>query len=448
MSQKTDTNRPGRMFSFLIYLFLLFQGIPFAEVQFQDLRTFPDSSLDPVVDVDNLGQGQNTVFSAFGDYDRDGDLDIYVVNNGSSNVLYRNNLCDIENPCDGVGNSFSRTHTLAFEKMTTPQNTELTILRDGISSSKFAKWIDYDKDGDLDLYVVNDGMNRLFINNLFSVENPFDPFSSLPIASRALKQNSFSYKVHPELIVQMSSEDDMFVVTSIQSVAGVRIAERGLFEDSSADFIRLNPKPAPGMYVEITDATNPSLLGNRYTILDVLSPTSLRLDSRAEPTALIIRYRILSDSKFQQRNVDEFLNLFSAEDGAFNNRVLYELKLADESFSLLERQVEIGDQVVIQSTDSEGGTTLADVVQVDPSSFSLTPPPILNEVLVQDNFSFGLRRKNGEVLLQKFFRDLSLSIQATGLQSGDEIFIKSGADRKSTRLNSSHSQQSRMPSSA
>ena len=414
------------MITLLLHLFLIFTVATSADVEFQDFRSFPDSSQDPVVDIDSFGLGQNTVFSAFGDYDLDGDLDIYVVNDGTSNVLYRNKLCDIENPCNGVGSSFSRTHTLGFEKMTNPKNSALTILRDGISSSKFAKWIDYDKDGDLDLYVVNDGMNRLFINNLFSVEKPYDPFSALPLANQVVQRDSFSYKIHPELLVQMSSEDDMFVVTSVQSLTGVRISEGGLFEDSGIDYLRLNPKPAPGMYLEISDATDETFLGNRYTILDVLGSTSLRLDSKPEPSALIIRYRIITDSKFQQSNVDEFLNLFSAEDGAFNNRVLYQLKVPDEAFSLLDSQVEVGDQIILQSAEFEGGTTLANIAQVDPTSFSVTPPPVLAGGLIQDNFSFGLRRKNGEVLLQKFFRDLTLQIQSAGLQAGDEIFIKSG----------------------
>ena len=44
--------------------------------------------------------------------------------------------------------------------------------------------------------------------------------------------------------------------------------------------------------------------------------------------------------------------------------------------------------------------------------------------------------------------DQLLSSSKTRLENGDVLVISQKVDRKSTRLNSSHSQQSRMPSSA
>jgi hypothetical protein len=77
-----------------------------------------------------------------GDYDADGDIDIYVTNFGAANRLYRNN-----------GNStFADVGSLAG-------------VNDG-GNGIGAAWSDYDADGDLDLYLANWGSdNRLYRNN-------------------------------------------------------------------------------------------------------------------------------------------------------------------------------------------------------------------------------------------------------------------------------------------
>ena len=83
-----------------------------------------------------LGNGDG---AAWGDYDADGDLDLYLANH-SSNQLLRN---------DGLG---------VF--------TDVTVLPlDDPSNSHGAAWCDYDNDGDLDLYLCNEGPNRLFRND-------------------------------------------------------------------------------------------------------------------------------------------------------------------------------------------------------------------------------------------------------------------------------------------
>ncbi len=68
--------------------------------------------------------------ATWGDYDNDGDLDLFVANRGGGNFLYRND-----------GASFTR-------------------MKDGpIATDNFgsisASWGDYDNDGDLDLFVAN-----------------------------------------------------------------------------------------------------------------------------------------------------------------------------------------------------------------------------------------------------------------------------------------------------
>jgi enediyne biosynthesis protein E4 len=101
-----------------------------------------DGEFVEVADVLGLsatGPGQGI---AWGDYDLDGDLDLYVVNNGTPNLLYRNE-----------DDSFVEV------------SGKLGVNDDGDGSG--AVWTDHDLDGDLDLYVVNYGQaNRFYQNGL------------------------------------------------------------------------------------------------------------------------------------------------------------------------------------------------------------------------------------------------------------------------------------------
>ena len=78
--------------------------------------------------------------AAWGDYDNDGDLDLYLARSGQTNRLYRNN-----------GNG-------------TFTDVGGTAGVDNNDEGRSVAWGDYDNDGHLDLYLVNDGPNRLFRN--------------------------------------------------------------------------------------------------------------------------------------------------------------------------------------------------------------------------------------------------------------------------------------------
>ncbi len=97
----------------------------------------------PPLDASYLFYG-NTKGVAWGDYDNDGDLDLYVSMwaGGLGNRLFRN---------DGGG---------AFTDVTTPP------LNDNGYGAGIA-WVDYDNDGDLDIFVANGGTesNKLFRND-------------------------------------------------------------------------------------------------------------------------------------------------------------------------------------------------------------------------------------------------------------------------------------------
>ncbi len=82
----------------------------------------------------------NSTGGSWGDYDNDGDFDLFVTNySGANNNLYKNN---------GDG---------SFTKITTG-----AIVNDG-GNSVGSSWGDYDNDGDLDLFVSNDNNENEFL---------------------------------------------------------------------------------------------------------------------------------------------------------------------------------------------------------------------------------------------------------------------------------------------
>ncbi len=83
-----------------------------------------------------VSEAQSTTMGIWGDYDNDGDLDLFVANiqqNPTKPALYRN---------EGNG------------QFVTTTQTELGDILDNIPAPQGGYWGDYDNDGDLDLYVL------------------------------------------------------------------------------------------------------------------------------------------------------------------------------------------------------------------------------------------------------------------------------------------------------
>jgi len=93
-----------------------------------------------------VADGGNANGEAWADFDGDGNLDLFLANNGSANHLFRNN----------GDSTFTEIGSLAGVAQT--------------ANSRGVAWGDFDSDGDLDLYVTKNGAaNTLFVNNL----NPY-----------------------------------------------------------------------------------------------------------------------------------------------------------------------------------------------------------------------------------------------------------------------------------
>ncbi len=148
--------------------------------------------LSPWVDnSDDIDNPQRSIGVAWGDYDGDGFEDLYLTNSADLNRLYHNegdgSFTDdtISTPLDS-GNNARSVNWIDIDK---DGDLDLYLVKwmdpnrlfyndgngnlyeagarglDDSSISEASCWVDYDLDGDLDLYLVKAGSNRLFRNN-------------------------------------------------------------------------------------------------------------------------------------------------------------------------------------------------------------------------------------------------------------------------------------------
>jgi hypothetical protein len=103
----------------------------------------------PIINGSIVTESHSTWGCAWGDYDNDGDMDLFVSNGPEKSLLYRNNR-------DGT-----------FDKITNSA-VNITLSRDSVANaSGGAAWGDYDNDGHLDLFMTGypTQTNALFHNN-------------------------------------------------------------------------------------------------------------------------------------------------------------------------------------------------------------------------------------------------------------------------------------------
>ncbi len=133
--------------------------------------SFTAITSDPVVTSGGNSQG-----SSWGDYDNDGDLDLFVANKDQNNFLYVNN---------GDG-SFTAV-------------TSDPVVTSG-GSSQGSAWGDYDNDGDLDLFVANLNQN----NFLYTNNGNANHWINLALVGRASNVSAIGAKVRLKATIESS----------------------------------------------------------------------------------------------------------------------------------------------------------------------------------------------------------------------------------------------------
>ncbi|TDJ72330.1 MAG: CRTAC1 family protein [Planctomycetota bacterium] len=189
---------------------------------------FEDATAGSGVDVPRA----LSVGAAFGDYDDDGDADLYVTTYRGGNHLFRSNG-------DGT-----------FEDVTETSNTGYT----GHSNS--ATWFDYDGDGDLDLYLCNIG---IFTTGTISREaNYFYKGEALPFTEVAKTPDR---RVPGEADV-LFRNDGGGKFTDVTAAAGIASAEwngdiavADIDLDGDLDFYTSNMFGANHLYLNNGDGT-------------------------------------------------------------------------------------------------------------------------------------------------------------------------------------------------
>jgi len=142
--------------------------------------------------IDTIG---NSFGAAFGDYDNDGDFDLFVVNYGQSNQLFRNDgpgvWIDVSSgPIPAGGLSWNVAwadydNDADLDCYVTQQGPNQLLRNDGggvftdvatgpladTNDTRGAAWADYDNDGELDLYLANHGTGNVLVRNDLNTGN-------------------------------------------------------------------------------------------------------------------------------------------------------------------------------------------------------------------------------------------------------------------------------------
>jgi hypothetical protein len=165
-----------------------------------DITTFTD-----VTDTYGVGGGEtNSTGCAWGDFDKDGDFDLYVCNNDTDNELYRNN-----------GSYFTDISASSGTNSSEP--------------SYHALWVDYDSDGDEDLFVTNSTSSNLYLNtgggNFFEVSSIAGVEFGLAVGAAA---SDYNLDGRPDLyIARSNNQNDILLQNDGNLNTWLNIALRG-----------------------------------------------------------------------------------------------------------------------------------------------------------------------------------------------------------------------------
>ncbi|MBI1266666.1 MAG: T9SS type A sorting domain-containing protein [Cryomorphaceae bacterium] len=163
----------------------------------------------------SAGMPQNTNWetfgASFGDYDCDGGLDFYICNYNVSgtttNHLFRNNL-------DGT-----------FSDVTVQSGTS-----NGVQNTFQSCWIDYNLDGRLDLYVIND---RLQYPNALYLNNGDGTFTDVAIATNS-NLHIYAMTITPGDF-DNDADEDIYITNGLEGNAFL-VNEGTTFQESALEY--------------------------------------------------------------------------------------------------------------------------------------------------------------------------------------------------------------------
>ena len=150
-----------------------------------DGGTFVDAASD--AGLEELGLGGPSFGASWGDFDNDGDMDLFATYFGEGNRLYVNT--------DG-----------RFEEASSSFN----VAGPDTVDSRGAVWGDFDNDGDLDLYVSNAGeKNNLYLNDGGTFNDVADSFRvAVGVNSRGVALADFDGDGGPDIFVAVQDGAD------------------------------------------------------------------------------------------------------------------------------------------------------------------------------------------------------------------------------------------------